>query len=94
MMRNFFYAAAGEFLLALAFHLGSTTATAQGTGQFVSITSSSNGGGYAAWALTSDGRVYVKYGGSNNWSYEGSITGGAPVPATQQSWGQVKARYR
>jgi len=57
MMRNFFYAAAGVFLLALAFHLGSTTAKAQGTGQFIGITWAA--GGDDLFALTSDGRVYV-----------------------------------
>jgi hypothetical protein len=92
MFRKFFYAAAGAFLLALSFHLGNTTATAQATGQFVSITM----GPYNhLFAITADGQVYKSenYNQGVTWALIGTIIG-APVPAAQQSWGQVKSRYR
>lgn len=92
-MRNFFYAAAGIFLLALAFQLGSTTATAQVAGQFVGL--SCMDARNELYAITADGRVYCSYGFDvgSHWVYRGSASG-APVPATQQSWGQVRDRYR
>lgn len=91
MFRKFFYAAAGVFLLALSFHLGNTTATAQATGQFVSIAYTNVG----LIAITADGQVYQSdnYQLGQHWALIGTIVG-APVPATQQSWGQVKSRYR
>lgn len=88
MFRKFFYAAAGLFLLALAFHLGNTRATAQGAGTFVSI-ATYNG---TAWALTSDGRVYYTTNPGVPFTLVGTI--GGATTGIPQSWGQVKERYR
>jgi hypothetical protein len=92
MFRKFFYAAAGVFLLALSFHLGNTTATAQGTGQFVALCMNADS---RLVALTSDGRVYAapSYSVLGTWHFQGTISSG-PTPTTSQSWGQVKERYR
>jgi hypothetical protein len=94
MFRKFFYAAAGLFLLVLAFHLGNTRATAQGAGSFISISAAQPGYGTStvAWALTSDGRVY--YAGSPGSPFELVGTIGGSTTTIPQSWGQVKERYR
>jgi len=43
-------------------------------------------------ALLANGDVYDWIG--SGWRYKGNVLGGAPTPTTEQSWGQLKARYR
>jgi len=90
--KSFFYVCAGICLLALAYHLGASTAQAQlSGGAFVSI----SGGA----ALTSTGDVYVApetgtaAGAYQHWTLAGNIASGAPTPAHVESWGQLKQRY-
>lgn len=127
-MRNFFYAAAGVCLLALAFHLGSTMARAQTGTRIIDMANSnrygmtalddagrvgdlySNSstplftvpgaiaiagddyGGAQLYVACSNGDIYQFYYGQL--VYKKNILSGAPVPATQNSWSQVKSRYR
>ena len=125
MARKFFYVCAGMLMLALSYHLGATTATAQAAGSLECASYSGN----AAWAVAghhlyylsnSAPREFVDYGPLPNatravacgplgvvledgsvwqssfgeWVQFGQFPLGGPVPAQQQSWGQLKARYR
>ena len=93
MARKFFYVCAGMFLLALSYHFGASTATAQAPGnQAVALGSLS---GYQV-VLTAGGDIYWSPNGSlaGPWALGGNVFGGAPVPTQHESWGQVKARYR
>ena len=89
--KAFFYCCGGVFLLALAFHLGAMTATAQAPGNpVVSIAPLSNG----VWmAATANGDIYVTGDYQAGWQRQPNIFGG-PTPATQPTWGQIKSRYR
>src|SRR5262245_37626576 len=95
--RSFFFVCAGIFLLALAFHLGAMTATAQAPGNPVVAAFQNNSG--IGTAITGNGDVYIPvdpgtpYGVSGPWHLVGHVFGG-PTPASQPSWGQVKAKYR
>jgi hypothetical protein len=91
--KAFFYVCAGLCLLAVAYHLGASSALAQAPGN--SIVSGSGG-----CVVTANGDVYVApgvVGPSSNWaqwSRVGNVFSGGPIPTTQQSWGQLKAKYR
>jgi hypothetical protein len=95
MPRKFFLVAAGMFLLALSYHFGASTATAQAPGNpIVAATSANNGAGYfLPLVLTANGDVYRSTDAGSTWSLVGNVAGGAPTPALHESWGQVKARY-
>ena len=90
MARKFFYVCAGMLMLALSYHFGASTATAQAPGNPVVAVWS----GGDPLAITANGDVYQSNGQGRNWYRVGSIFSGAPVPAQHESWGQVKARYR
>jgi len=93
--RAFFFVCAGVFLLAAAYHLGATSATAQ-QGASVSGIGWDNGGKFAI--VTPNGDVFVRQSDGTNWTggaqYLGNFWGGNPVPAANSTWGQLKARYR
>ncbi|HXJ69440.1 MAG TPA: hypothetical protein VNM39_11080 [Verrucomicrobiae bacterium] len=40
-----------------------------------------------------NGDVYYRDGGAATWSFMGTY-GGSPIPAREESWGQLKSRYR
>ena len=91
MARKFFYVCAGTFLLALSYHFGASTATAQAPSNSVVAL-------YGNAVATANGDVYE---GSNylngvpaTWTKVSNVFAGGPVPALHESWGQVKARYR
>jgi hypothetical protein len=88
--RKFFYVCVGLFLLALSYHLGASTATAQAPGNPVVATF-----GIDIAVVTANGDVY--YNVNNNpvtpqWARSGNVFGG-PTPTSQESWGQLKSRY-
>jgi hypothetical protein len=95
MARKFFLVCAGMFLLALSYHLGAGTATAQapsnsivaviGTPRFDTIVYTANGDVYSS---PSGGL------GTSPWTQQQNIFSGAPVQSLKQSWGQVKARFQ
>jgi hypothetical protein len=55
MARKFFYVCAGLFLLALTYHFGASTATAQAPANPVAAAS---GGTIGTWVFTSNGDAY------------------------------------
>jgi hypothetical protein len=93
-MKRRFYLSASILMLALAFHFGYTTARAQAPGNPV-VTALSGAGGYAITVYTSNGDVYYSSTGtpSGPWVLASNIFSGGPTPASQESWGQLKARY-
>ena len=89
--RSFFYVSAGVFLLALAYHFGASTATAQAPGNpVVAMTS-----GYNA-VLAANGDVYTTSSGtlSGPWVRVANVFTGGPTAAAQPTFGQLKAQYR
>ena len=125
MARKFCYICAGMLMLALSYHVGANTATAQVAGTFECASYSGN----AAWAVAghhlyflnnSHPAAFVDYGPLPNatravacgplgvvledgsvwqsitgeWLQFGQFPFSGPVPTQQQSWGQLKSRYR
>ncbi len=97
--KRFLYVCAGLLCLALAYHLGARSARGEHGGQIVGFTGGSAGG----WAevITTNGDCYQRrIGGGDLFDpgvpamYMGNSWSGGPTPATQTTWGQVKARYR
>ena len=90
MLKKLFYASASILMLALAYHLGATTATAQAPGNPIV--------GFAgALACTANGDVYGIAGVDptyGHWNRVGNIFAGGPTPAAQPTFGQLKAQYR
>jgi hypothetical protein len=92
--RSFFFVAAGIFLLALAFHLGAMTATAQPPSNPVVTGWESNfGGQFNSLVVASNGDVYYSDNNAQTWTLRANVFGG-PTPASQPTWGQLKAKYR
>src|SRR5258706_9341088 len=93
MARKFFYVCAGLFLLALSFHFGYSTATAQAPGNPVAAAwqASQAGTGIVNAIVTTNGDVY-RSGNLTSWDFYGNVFGG-PTPALHESWGSLKARY-
>lgn len=88
MAKKFFYVSAGMFLLALAYHLGASTATAQAPSNPVVAFSGQT-------VITASGDVFFASNIPNGpWTLTSNVFGGGPTPALHESWGQVKARYQ
>ena len=96
MARKFFYVCAGMLMLALSYHFGASTATAQASGNLVvAVTNFAQPAeAHSFLAVTASGDAYVTSSNGNTWVFSGNLFGGAPTPALHESWGQVKARYR
>src|SRR5688572_25515769 len=96
MAKKFFFVCAGIFLLALTYHLGARSAGAQGPGNPVVAATVANGS--APVAITANGDSYAaSYSstiGTWQWYHTGNAFSNLPTGTTQQSWGQVKDRYR
>jgi hypothetical protein len=87
--RAFFFVCAGIFLLALAYHLGARSAGAQAPGNPLV-----SGDGYAIYTANGDAYVRTNSSAPFTFAYAGNVFTGPPTPATQQTWGQLKSRYR
>ena len=88
--KNFFYVCAGIFLLALSYHFGATSAGAQAPGNPVVsgdqwVVFSANGDYFVRDGIGLSGVTY---------SAAGNVFSGGPTPATKETWGGLKARYR
>ena len=97
MARKFFYIAAGMLMLALSYHFGASTATAQSGS---SVTGFSVLDPTQFFVMSPNGDVFYRqtssYGGTftGGLTFVGNFWSGGPTPALHESWGQVKARYR
>src|SRR5258706_12460914 len=85
MLKNLFYASASILMLALAYYLGASTATAQAPGN--PIVAAGNGHVYSA-----NGDDYIEQG-AGTYIRLGNVFSGPP-PAAQRTWGRLKAQYR
>jgi hypothetical protein len=94
MLKKLFYASASILMLAIAYHLGATTAAAQAPGNPIVgaaySTSSYNGG---VFAFAANGDVYLLPSGGNTWVHTLNLFTNQ-TPTAQPSWGQLKAQYR
>lgn len=85
--KSFLFVSLGILALAIAYHFGATTATAQAPGNPVVAAGSND------VVFTANGDVYYNYGSIlTTWTLMGNIFSG-PTPAQQESWGSVKSRY-
>jgi hypothetical protein len=94
-VKNFFYFCAALLCLSLAFHFGYATARAQAPGNPV-VAGFFVGPNSQTAALTANGDVYLASNSFNlglPWTHVANIFSGGATPATQESWGQLKARY-
>ena len=86
--RSFLHVSLGILALAVAYHLGARSATAQSPSNPV-VAAALN------LAYTANGDVYGDNGsGGRTWEWRGNVFSGGPTPARQESMGAVKARYR
>lgn len=96
MAQKFFYVCAGVFLLALTYHLGARSASAQAPGNAVVAGTVANG--TVPVAITENGDSYAATFssaiGSYQWFRTGNVFSNSPTAVTPQTWGQVKATYR
>jgi hypothetical protein len=90
--RAFFFVCAGIFLLALAYHLGAQSATAQSQSQAASI-ANFGGTNVGFVAMNVSGDVFISRDQAATWTFQGNIYS-SPTPAAQPTWGQLKSRYR
>lgn len=90
LAKRLLFVSAGILCLALAYQFGATAATAQAPSNPVVGITEVNGG---ESDITANGDAYFTNTGGATWELRGNLFG-APTPAAQQSWGQVKARYR
>lgn len=89
MATKFFYVCAGIFLLALSYHFGAGTATAQAPSNPVV-------GVFDRGAvITANGDIYANYGGASMhpWGYVTNIFNGTTTSRTS-TFGQVKVGAR
>jgi len=97
LAKRFFYVSAALFLLALTYHLGAKSATAQvGTTGFAMCVASYNN---EILVMTPSGEIFARAwdnGGNMEVTplyHVGNFWGGA-TSTTSTTWGQVKDRYR
>jgi hypothetical protein len=88
MARKFSYVAARMLMLALSFHFGFTTATAQAPGNPVVAAL------HTSAVVTANGDVYLSSNGADGpLVLLSNVFSSGPVPAQRATWGQGKARY-
>lgn len=96
--RTFLHVSLGILALALAYHLGARSATAQVGSPVAGLTVASVGCGAAVFVLTPNGDLYSRGYTCNGMTgsaptYAGNFWG-VPTPAVQSSFGSLKVRYR
>lgn len=92
MARKFFYVCAGMLMLALSYHFGFTTASAQAPGNPVVAIAHASGSTNVI-AVTSGGDAYTTPDYGVTWYHTGNVFSGGPVPTQRETWGQLKSRY-
>jgi putative hemolysin len=79
MMKRFFYGSAAVFMLAIAYHLGATAATAQATANPVVGIASQQYSTYVV--VTANGDIYCASSGpSGPWAHKANVFSGGPTP--------------
>jgi hypothetical protein len=93
MLKKLFYASASILMLALAYHLGATSASAQAPGNPVVAMMPSVVSTARMHAITANGDLYSSGDDIRVWTRTANIFAGS-TPAAQTTWGQLKATYR
>jgi hypothetical protein len=84
MAKKFFFVCAGIFMLALAYHLGATSATAQAPSNSVVASFAVGSGGYPLVVVTTNGDIYSNptYCATQPWQHVSNVLGSiGPAPA-------------
>jgi len=97
----FFFVAAGGLLLAGAFHLGAQTAQGQVAGNPIALSTvvTLPNGERVPSVILENGDVWAWRGGGiptlqEPPTFRGNLFSGAPVQATETTWGRIKAERR
>lgn len=91
MAKKFFYVCAGVLMLALAYHFGATSATAQLTSNDIAGVAADGYG--LVTVVTVSGEVY-RGAASVPYFHAGNLFTGGATATQQETWGAVKQRYR
>jgi hypothetical protein len=98
MARKFFYVCAGILMLALSYHFGAQSASAQSSANPVVGSIPVPFGTWYNAVVTANGDVYGSASPAGNlstWTYVSNVfTGSAPTAAQQESFGSLKAKFR
>jgi hypothetical protein len=92
--KRFFYVCAGILMLAVSYHFGATSATAQAGSNVTGITYSGAG---SMFVLTGNGDLYSNSDARISQGLPASLVGnfwGGATPARATTFGAIKARYR
>jgi hypothetical protein len=89
MLRKVFYVSTSLLMLALAYHLGASTATAQAPSN--PVVAVFTGIGDNLDVVTANGGVYGAYSNTGPWVLRSNIFSG-PTSARQTSWGALKVQ--
>jgi hypothetical protein len=92
MARKFFYVCAGLLCLALAYHLGARSATAQAPGNSI-VAAFPASYPLQFVAVTANGDFFGAERVGGPWVHYSNVFSG-PTPANESTFGQLKARYR
>ena len=96
MAKRFFYVCTGLLCLALAYHLGARSATAQAGSAVSGMAVANVGCGAEVFVLAPNGDVFRRPYScgvlTGSTGLVGNFWGGA-TPARLQTWGSVKAKY-
>lgn len=92
--KTFFYVSLGILALAGAFHMGARSAQGQAPGNPVVGISSTGAASFAFLAVTANGDVYKSSSLGDTWILVSNVFSGAPVQATETTWGRIKAERR
>lgn len=92
-LKRILYASASILMLALAYHLGAVTATAQTPGNPIVAGGLGPSAPYQVWVVTANGDVYGVGSNLAGWTHVSNVFGGS-TPTQQPTWGQLKAGYR
>ena len=97
MAKKFMYVCAGLLMLAIAFHLGATTAQTQGTGAMTLVSMSSrdevvmaNGDVYGASEFMSFGQGYYP----TRWVKVSNVFTSMGTPVKTKGWSETREKYK
>lgn len=94
-LKKLFLGSASVLMLALAYHLGASTATAQAPSNPIANVAYVSWPGNGLVAMTTNGDSFFSSDNGATWQHAGNVfSGGGPVPSRAQSWGSVKVQQR
>ena len=94
MARKFFFVCAGLLCLAIAFHLGASSAGAQAPSNSVVAVIGGTCPNFSSVVVTANGDLYGSNYCSDSWAHIGNVFSGGPVNVEKHTLGELKARFR